>query len=321
MNAYQGNKFLNVHFLGLYWDNTVPSFFVRKDKDSDKEFSIILNKNQKLSIEITGDKYCPGYYHPIKNLRYNCPFSKKILNKNKSQCSYCFKKGGGFVASTGTKGNIDKEIEAFILNSPHYLYLNLFPNNIIKVGVTREQRYLNRILEQGAIATLFIAKSNGESIRDLEKEISLKFGLPEKIGYNLKLQILNYQISENRAKEILFDKYQEIISVIKKKIFLKNPLFFFNLEKFMIDFSKIIPSIYVIKNINIGSVISGEIVGIVGDFLIFRNYKEENWAIQANKLLSGHLINLFLNEVKKTSFNFQYETLKLKETDKKISLF
>lgn len=64
---------------------------------------------------------------------------------------------------------------------PHVVYLALY-SNLIKVGMTSEKRFEERITEQGAdaAAEIFVCRNRLEA-RTLEKEISARFKIPQEI--------------------------------------------------------------------------------------------------------------------------------------------
>ena len=61
------------------------------------------------------------------------------------------------------------------------MYLALY-SNLIKVGMTSEKRFKERITEQGAdaAAEIFVCRNRLEA-RTLEKEISARFKIPQEI--------------------------------------------------------------------------------------------------------------------------------------------
>lgn len=64
---------------------------------------------------------------------------------------------------------------------PHVVYLALY-SNLIKVGMTSKRRFRERITEQGAdAASMIFTCENRLEARNLEKELSMKFKIPQEI--------------------------------------------------------------------------------------------------------------------------------------------
>lgn len=282
----------NLLFSGLYWDDQRPSLFFRKDIRSAKEHSIGVESGKKLYIALTGAKYCLGYYDLAIKSKIACPQTANLTGINESQCSRCRKQGAAFFAASGIRSGLT-ESEQYLISQPHLLYLNLFGNSLVKVGVTAEYRKLNRVLEQGASASLFIARGNGSEIREMERKISKTFSITERVGLLDKLKRIRQEINPEDAKSKLSDVLENICKGINKRFrsyFLDEPEFFFNRRKYNIQQNELLRPINIIESMHSDAVIAGRIVGILGSCLLLIGNGGNLFALDS-KILQGHIVN------------------------------
>jgi hypothetical protein len=99
----------------------------------------------------------------------------------------------------------------------HILYLAYFPNNEVKVGTAVYERRYERLLEQGAVYALLVAKANGKIIRFIEKQIA-ELGISSRVSNNYKIKnIMNYE-SEYEIENILMKKYMFVKSNVMNNV-------------------------------------------------------------------------------------------------------
>ena len=153
-----------------------------------------LEPGKKLEFEITGKRRCTGYWNEDRQMK-KCPDFAKINRGN--QCPRCKSKDiyNKYVEGKG-KSPRDKE--------SHSVYLAQSGTKI-KVGVVRTGRLMHRWIEQGADYATQIEKdlTSTEALK-LEKKISQKEGIPERIRKEHKIQ------PEINQKEKLKEKLKEL---------------------------------------------------------------------------------------------------------------
>jgi len=83
--------------------------------------------------------------------------------------------------------------------SKAYVYLAAFGGRL-KIGVSREDRFVTRWVEQGADAALRVLTGNGSEVRRLEHMISTQLGVPESVRGEAKVSALG---REDKTKQAL----------------------------------------------------------------------------------------------------------------------
>lgn len=200
-------------FKGLKWINNVPHFLLFDFNNNKLEIKKI---NNKINMTKTKNRKCNGYYDLLERKYKVCPnYFDEISNEIK-QCSTCHKLSG-FYNCLGCDGSLcraDNEIAQKFCNQKHIVYIALFGDYKLKVGIAAEYRKFSRILEQGAIVSMFIAETpNGKIARFLEHLIA-------KRGYTLQVQI-NYKI-----KNLIIDKNRKEIEsfLLEQYYIIKNEI-------------------------------------------------------------------------------------------------
>ena len=157
------------YFVGLCWDEEYKPCFHFKDY----EFGLdeFIGIPQELLIERIDQKICIGTINPYTREYISC---NNIIEDSSSQCNHC-KYMFDFYKCVRCHGDDCSVKNGDVLkycNTPHYVYLAYFPNGKIKVGTASEIKKYNRLLEQGAIFSIFIAKTpTGKIARQIEKNI------------------------------------------------------------------------------------------------------------------------------------------------------
>lgn len=181
----------------------------------------------KISIEVKSrEKKCAG---SIENgVWKKCPKN----SVGKAKCDYCRAIEGNFVytafdgfnqAELG-EGDLDK------ISDIHVIYLAFFAENLIKVGVSKNSRKILRQIEQGSLATLFIAETpDGIAARQIET-IFRQSGLADKIQINQKQKVFLSDLSADEIEKILNKKFEQILPALDshehlREFILKKPEF------------------------------------------------------------------------------------------------
>lgn len=312
----------NVQLSGIYWDNQKPSIFLRKNLRSKKESTVGIKSGKALYIAITGDKYCIGYFDIERKSKIACPHLANLTGISQSQCRHCQRLGATFFAISGKSTGLTKQ-EKYLISQPHLLYLSLFGDSLVKVGVAAEYRKLNRIHEQGASASLFIARGNGDIIRKMEREISRAFGVTERVNFVDKLKRIKQEINPQDARSKLlsfFKKIHQGISEEFKAHLMAEPEFSFNLDRYGIRQRELKSTIKVVESMLPNAAIAGKIVGIPGNCLLLVD-KSGGLIALNSKLLQGYIIQLWVGDnTQAESKGFTYKGLDLKDNSQ-LNLF
>ena len=196
------------HLTGYAWQATSDDpkqasgfqLRVRSWPDLGEEQSISLAG--KLRFRLAQIDRCTGYFDFEKSERFNCPESAP--GQPKSQCERCQEREG-FVPWMRCDGRdippLLPAVRAYV-ESPHYLYLANFGDDNVKVGMASEKRKANRLLDQGPLAAMYVAKGSGIAIRQLEVEVS-RMGYTELMRRSRKIKLLTEGFERPRALELL----------------------------------------------------------------------------------------------------------------------
>lgn len=271
-------------FTGLYWSNDTPhmSFF---DKD-EHEVNHDIKSGVYISIKITGQRYCIGYYDVDTEKRTPCESHEAMNDRDSSQCYNCWQHDvGSFIAKTGI---VRTAQDAEFLQQDHVVYLALFGRySTPKVGVARQQRYSDRIHEQGAWAAIEILQTDGNEARAVEKQISTKMHLHETMSIEKKL----VQVSDRLEVETARATFTRVVKDIQHSLpslAVEAGQFIFARPDFAITEHILGDSIHLIKSIDRDCRLNGQIVGVLGKVaLIF--CVDKLYALNT-KLLEGYEI-------------------------------
>ncbi len=88
------------------------------------------------------------------------------------------------------------------MGSKAYVYLAAFGGKL-KVGTTREDRFVTRWVEQGADAAIRVLTGNGSEVRRLEHMISTQIGVPESVRGEAKVSALGKGDKTKQALTLL----------------------------------------------------------------------------------------------------------------------
>lgn len=185
------------------------------------------------------------------------------------------------------------------------MYIALFGNNNYKVGTTAEYRKFSRILEQGAIASIFIAKTkNGKIARLIEHTIST-YGFTLQVTANYKINNLIIDKTKEEILEAMIKKYNFIKENLPKllskylipyefnyyeDINNKNKLLFLSQYQQISMFDDKTDNKYNITYKSNYNSICGTIVNVVGSIIVIRE-NNKNIAYDLKKI-EGFVIEL-----------------------------
>ena len=233
------------------------------------------------SIEIKSEKKkCAGSFS--ENSWQICPQNFS----GKAKCELCRAREKSFVFTAFDGFNFENVNDEDLakIKFPHLVYFAFFDENLVKVGVCNSSRKNLRQLEQGSLATLFVAATpDGISARQIETIFRQNY-FADKIKSATKKKFLSPEPAENAEKilrEIFVDKkkifseHPNLENFFEKKPEFQNWEIFYGLPKIR-DSNKNLHFV----DLKFGEAVSGKIVAIRGPF-IFLETDEEIAAICA----------------------------------------
>ncbi len=246
--------------------------------------------NDQLSIELMSKVFCAGSVRD--GLYQQCP----AQSEGKKKCQICKAREGNFIFTVFDgfdKSNINLE-DLEKIKGEHIVYLALINKNTIKVGVSKIERKILRQLEQGALFTLYIAKTiDGILARQIETLLRAS-GVADKIRISQKKGFFCPEINAKEGERLLLDLWKEKQKTLEKytklkSYFLEKVEFFdwsniFGLEKVKNN-QKPFHEVTLIQ----GEFVSGKIIAIKGSFLVLET--DEDLLSICTKDLLGYDIN------------------------------
>ena len=151
-----------------------------------------LKAGSELSFKVQPGRRCVGYHKLTENeWRKLTPCPLSSLSHGYLQCPSCQARDTATpcLRCRGDTCIALAPIRDACINSRAFVYLAAFGERL-KVGVTREDRYVTRWVEQGADAAMRVLTGNGSEVRRLEHLISTQLGLPESVRGEAKASAL-----------------------------------------------------------------------------------------------------------------------------------
>lgn len=206
MNREDKSKISKFQFMGIQWRNDRPYFEL-----FDGEKLCLETASGDIYLKRAGSRYCIGTYELLSHKTIPCLQKNPIAGKN-PRCFSCRKKMG-FELCLRCHGGDCKNANSEALhycNQPHFVYLAYFPGNIIKVGTAYFQRKTTRLLEQGAVYALIIAKcKTGQEARRLERAIG-QTGIRTSVRNQYKLMHPFFECSGEDILAQMTDVYKSL---------------------------------------------------------------------------------------------------------------
>ena len=177
---------------------------------------------QDLSLEFDFSvKYCTGWVDFENRCSQICPDHATVDEKYEN-CLKCRDKTG-FNPAFYNASSVSVQQEK-INQNPHFVYLAYFATNVIKVGISQEERGIRRLLEQGArLAIKLETFSSALIARQYEAKISKLDGIVETLPVYKKMELIkqpfDHAISEKELRQKLLEIEQKIgVSFPKSKL-------------------------------------------------------------------------------------------------------
>ena len=164
---------------------------------------------QDLSLEFDfSAKYCAGWVDFENHCSQICPDYATVDEKYEN-CLKCRDKTG-FNPAFYNANSVSAQQEK-INQNPHFVYLAYFAPNVIKVGISQEERGIRRLLEQGArLAIKLEAFSSALIARQYEAKISKLDGIVETLPVHKKMELIKLPFDRATSGRELQQKLLEI---------------------------------------------------------------------------------------------------------------
>lgn len=164
---------------------------------------------QDLSFEFDFSvKYCTGWVDFENRCSQICPDHATVDEKYEN-CLKCRDKTG-FNPAFYNASSVSVQQEK-INQNPHFVYLAYFAPNVIKVGISQEERGIRRLLEQGArLAIKLETFSSALIARQYEAKISKLDGIVETLPVYKKLELIKQAFNRADGERELRQKLLEI---------------------------------------------------------------------------------------------------------------
>jgi hypothetical protein len=234
-----------------------------------------LSVGQNLSLEICSDTKCGGSF--VDDKWSACP--QNAVGKSKCEVcrarekSFIFTAFDGFNRENVTEGDLQR------IAGPHVVYLALFNKNLIKVGVSKQERKELRQLEQGSHYTLFVAQTSDGILARQVETLLRKSGLSDKVKPSQKKEFLCPEIAEKEGEEILkemFSSHQKAFSdhTLLQNFLAKNPEFVSWKSAYHLSNIEQSPKAFHSVALEEGESVSGKIIAMKGPFLVIETPEE-----------------------------------------------
>ena len=159
---------------------------------------------QDLSLEFDfSTKYCTGWVDFDNHCSQICPDSATVDGKYEN-CLKC-RDRTGFNPAFYNADSVSAQQEK-INQNPHFVYLAYFAPEVIKVGISQEERGIRRLLEQGARLALKLETFSSALIaRQYEAKIADLSGIMETVAASKKLGLIKQPLDTAAAERVLAD--------------------------------------------------------------------------------------------------------------------
>lgn len=271
-----------MHIFDFRWDQKTesPYFQIIEDGVVRQQF---LSLNTKFSVSLTrAVPHCTGAF--IKKEFRACPQK----NVGQKKCEACKKAEDYFPCQFCNGFNCNRFRDEKIPNcdADHMVYLALFDNDLVKVGVSGMGRGKARQYEQGSHFTRVLAQGmSGVMARRIETTL-IRAGLPDKVPATKKKNILFPEISLEEGESILAEKFSfakdQIISLMpemkKYVIDEQEEKIFWDMREYYKKISEEIQEKFQLPihvlSLEEGESVAGELVMVKGSFLVLHTGTE-----------------------------------------------
>jgi len=153
--------------LGYGWWDEGPFLRVRNLHD---HVVRELPLDSELSLAVLPDRRCTGYYDGERS--HPCPDGERL--RTGTTCASCQQRDAFRPCMTcdGTRcPRLSASMRRYC-RQDHHLYLACFGDETIKVGTASHPRRRRRVVEQGPLAAVRVARAEGPTIKQMERALS-----------------------------------------------------------------------------------------------------------------------------------------------------
>lgn len=162
------------------------------------------------------EKRCKGYYDLLKKEIVPCQSFVNLTESEYCQCKECQTKSG-FDLCLGCNGSTcqtNSNVARAFCHEGHHVYLAYFANDKLKVGTAASYRKYERLLEQGALYSIFLAQApNGRIARQLESRIA-NLGIASRVNVSYKMNNFVIDREQEEIDKMLAREYESILQRI-----------------------------------------------------------------------------------------------------------
>lgn len=266
------------------WRGQTISLFLRGGGNFD------LKVGGVIELATSSNRYCIGSRSPATGKASPCP--DEAQTRGSPQCDSCARREVVIPCHRciGERCGNPVRREKCIQPDNHEIYLAFFSPGLVKVGVARCERLLERVAEQSARAAVSIGRADGKEIRNMEYHCR-RLGYVDRISLSGKLdawtvpiqQEASYIELERAAKEIRerlhgnwFAKARRLEGITPLPAFSERPRQLTHLD---------------------GIRLRGKIIGIYGHLILALSDAGDTVAFETASLIGYRLRHLLSDEV------------------------
>ena len=266
-----------------------------------------------IEIKKTMEKRCKGYYDLIKKQIVPCQSFVDLTGSEYCQCRECQTKSG-FDLCLGCNGSVcqtNSDVARRFCHEEHHVYLAYFANDKLKVGTAASYRKYERLLEQGALYSIFLAQApNGRIARQLESRIS-DLGIASRVNSYYKMNNFIIDREQEEIDKMLMEEYESILQRVDdkcKKYFIKPEYNNFTnisdkVRQNLLEESRQLtlfggmdePEHKAYEKVSKPEDVSGEIKATVGSLILLK--KDNKYSVVNMKNLEGWIVDFKKREI------------------------
>lgn len=264
--------------------------------------SIIISDNGKISFHPlfdtnirlkVGEKKCVGYF--INSKRNLCPTEKKLVKG--TICDSCKELDQYYKCIECSGICINEKNRDNCKETTFYMYFTTF-NSMLKVGISQEHRFFERMIEQGAeLGVKFSRIKDGLEARIIEQKVKKLLGCEDRIYGDMK------------ERNIFGDPNSVVIKIRDAlKNLQQNNYTMINTEIY--DFRKYyrlnnVTAIPKNMEIETGSVIEGTVVAAKGNIIIIEK-DGVFWTVNSHRLNSREILEFSIKGIEDVEVHNSY---------------
>lgn len=275
-----------------------PTFYIRYY--TYRPISDLLMPHLDIISDYNDTQIVPFYGNVIFNLSegHYCEQCFRLLEEPSNHCLSCLKESGleflfcvrsgpGFGTGECSPENpkCDSEFSQNYCKREHALYLATFGENHIKVGISRLDRVLYRLIEQGASHAIVFRRANRFNnliyMHELEQRIKEECSIVDSMSFDIKAPLFEKNLQDFESDIIKMKIYSNLF----EKLYDLTPRYELNLNKFYTPFPKLDGQKKFIEKLN------GNIKFFRGNVAVIEQ-GEEHVAFDLNKLSGKKILNV-----------------------------